>query len=70
MKRQRSRFCVDDIINAEWEREFDEYVNWSRFELVLRELLQSIPDEHVNATVFTIDEALAAFTRRGYCITE
>lgn len=41
-------------------------MNWLALEQCLRQILKSVPENSINDYVLLIDDALAAFTRRGH----
>ena len=45
-------------------------VDWQGLENTLRAILEKSPHEHRNETVCMIDDALAAFTKRGNSIDD
>jgi len=53
-------------INAFWERSALKRLNWNRMENMLVMILRS--SLTADQKVFAIDEALAAFTKRGHAI--
>ena len=60
---------ITERIDAAWHERSPDGVEWLGLEDILRRILKKASAEEQNSpTLRLIDEALAAFTRRGYAI--